>query len=113
MKLNDLSFMFKNVQKIKDEITKVQASLEEVIVKGSSGGGMIEVTANARMQILNVKIESQVLESNDKEMLEDLIVAAVNQAIESAHEKANEKMNEITGGLLKNLPEGFNIPGLV
>ncbi|MEE4312052.1 MAG: YbaB/EbfC family nucleoid-associated protein [candidate division KSB1 bacterium] len=113
MNIGDFGSIFKNMQKLKDEIAKVQQQLEQIEVQGSAGGGMVTVTANARMQILQVKIEDDVYKSDDREMLENLIVSAMNQAIENAQKKANEQMSEATGGLLRNLPEGLNIPGII
>lgn len=110
--LKDFGFALKEAQKLQEKIAKVQEKLEELTVKGSSGGGMVEVIANGRQQILGIKIEKEVIGSEDKEMLEDLIVAAVNQALKSSQELANEEMSKVTGGLLSNLPEGFKIPGL-
>ncbi len=110
--LKDFGFALKEAQKLQEKISKVQENLEGLTVKGSSGGGMVEVIANGRQQIVGIKIEKEVIDSEDKEMLEDLIVAAVNQALKTSQELASEEMSKVTGGLLNNLPEGFKIPGL-
>lgn len=110
--IKNFNFVLKNFQKMQEEIAKVQEQLEDLRVIGTSGGGMVEVTANGRQQIIRIKIEPEVYESQDKEMLEDLIIAAVNQALANAQEEAQEEMSKVTGGLLKNLPDGIKIPGL-
>ena len=109
----DLGFILKNAKKMQDEISKIQDELEDLRVAGTAGGGMVEAIANGKQQIIEIKIEPEIVQSEDKEMLEDLIVAAVNQALQAAQETASEEMNKVTGGLLKNLPEGFKIPGIM
>jgi DNA-binding protein YbaB len=73
---------------------------------------MVEVIANGKQQILSIKIEPDIKNTDDFEMLEDLITAAVNQALEKAQKEASEHMSKVGGGLLKNLPDGIKIPGL-
>jgi nucleoid-associated protein EbfC len=109
---NNFSYILKHAQKVQEEISKVQAELEDLRVTGTAGGGMVEVTANGRQQIINIKIQPEIVKASDVEMLEDIIAAAVNQAMLQSQELANEQMNKITGGLLQNLPEGIKIPGL-
>ena len=83
---------------------KMQEELEKKVVESTSGGGMVTVTANGRQEILSIKIEPEVVNSDDVEMLEDLILAAVNAVKKKSEELAQEEMKKITGGL--------NIPGL-
>lgn len=109
---NKFGYVLKHAQKIQEEISKIQNELEDHRVTGTAGGGMVEVIANGRQQIINIKIEPEIISSEDIEMLEDLIIAAVNQALQKSQELANEQMSKVTGGLLKNLPEGIKIPGL-
>lgn len=75
---------------------------------------MVKAIANCKLEVLSVKIEPDVLKEEDQEMLEDLIVAAVNQAIKNAQKRAEEEMKKVTGGLLGNLnlPDGFKFPGM-
>jgi DNA-binding YbaB/EbfC family protein len=110
--MKNLNVVLKHAQKMQEDIAKVQEQLEDLRVTGTSGGGMVEVTVNGRQQIIDINIEPEVFESHDKEMLEDLITAAVNQALANAHEEAQEQMSKVTGGILKNLPDGVKIPGL-
>jgi len=104
--------ILKQAQKMQEEMNRVQEELANIIVEGSSGGGMVKVSANCQNQIMEVKIEPEVIDAEEKEMLEDLITAAVNQALENAQKRAQEEMNKISGGLLGNLPGGFKIPGM-
>jgi len=103
--------LLKQFQDVQEEMNRMKQELASKKVTATSGGGMVEVTANGRKKILDIKIEPEVFEMNDKEMLEDLIAAAVNLALEKADEMANEEMNKIAGGMLGNLPDGLKIPG--
>jgi DNA-binding YbaB/EbfC family protein len=109
-----MAAIMKQAQKVQEEIKKVQDNLENITVEASSGGGMVKVEANCKLQILSIKIEPEVYGEEDKEMLEDLVIAAVNQAIANAQQKANEEMEKVTGGLLGglNLPAGLKFPGM-
>ena len=90
---------------------KAQEELVNIKVEGTSGGGMVNVSANAKQEILSIKIEKDVVDPEDIEMLEDLIVAAVNQALTKAQDAANEHLGGIAGGMLGNLPPGMKMPG--
>ncbi len=110
----DMNNILKQAQKLQEEMKKVQDTLASITVEGSAGGGMVKVVANCKLEILSVKIDPEVLSEDDQEMIEDLIVAAVNQAIQNAQKRAEEEMKKVTGGMLGNLnlPGNFNIPGL-
>jgi DNA-binding YbaB/EbfC family protein len=95
----DMSKMFKQVQKMQAEMERIQAELAEKEVEGTAGGGMVKVTANGKMEIVSVKIDKEVVDPGDVEMLEDLVTAAVNQALENAQKMQAEGMAQITGGL--------------
>ncbi len=86
---------------------EIQTKLEQMQVEGSAGGGMVKVVANGKQDIIEVKIDREVVNPDDIEMLQDLIVAAVNQARQKAQELQAEQMAELTGGL--NIP-GMNLP---
>ncbi len=107
MNINDI---LKQAQNMQSQMQKAQENLINITVEGSAGGGMVKVKANGKLEILSIDIDPEVINSDDKEMLEDLIAAAVNQTIKNAQAKANEEMQKITGGL--NLPGNFKIPGL-
>lgn len=108
MNLN-MQGMLKQIQKMQADMAKVQAELENKTVTEESGGGMVKVIANGKKEIISINIDEEIAKSGDKEMLEDLIVAAVNKALQSAGKMAEEEMASITKGML---PPGFNIPGL-
>jgi DNA-binding YbaB/EbfC family protein len=112
--MGNMNSLLKQAQKMQEDMQKAQEGLADIKVEGSAGGGMVKVTANAKMEILEVHIEEEVVNAEDKEMLEDLVTAAVNQALKTAQEKANEEMQKITGGMLGglNLPGNFKIPGM-
>lgn len=101
--------MLKQVQKMQEEMQKVQSRLGDLNVSEEAGGGMIKATANGNKEIVSVVIDPQVINKEEKEILEDLVVAAVNKALNSANKLAEEEMSKVTKGML---PPGFNIPGL-
>jgi len=96
--------MMKQAQQLQSKMMKLQEELAEKSVDASSGGGMVKVTANGRQQILSIRIEEEVVDPDDVEMLQDLILAAVNDALAKAQEMVSSEMGKLTGGL--------NIPGL-
>ena len=112
MKNLGVGALFKQAQKLQEDISKIKQELATMKVTGSAGGGMVEVTANGRQQILNIKIDKEGINPGDIEMLEDLIVAAVNQALERSSELANEEISKVTGGIMSNIPDGLKIPGI-
>ena len=101
--------MLKQVQKMQADMQKVQSELANMTVSEEAGGGMIKATANGSKEIISVEIDPQVIEKEEKEILEDLVVAAVNKALESASKLAEEEMAKVTKGMI---PPGLNIPGL-
>lgn len=102
-----LGDMMKQVQKMQARMAEVQEELATLTVEGSAGGGMVKVTANGRQEILSLTISPEVINPDEAEMLQDLVLAAVNQAREKAQELQSAKMSAVTGGL--NIP-GLNLP---
>jgi len=102
-----LGNMMKQVQQMQAKMEEMQAELELMVIEGSAGGGMVKVTVNGKGDMLSMTIDPEVVDKDDIEMLQDLIVAAINQAKEKAHEKQQEHMAGLTGGL--NIP-GLNLP---
>ncbi len=111
MKLNPMSGMLKQVQKMQEKMQEVQNELENKFVTEESGGGMVKVTANGKLQVTKILIEKEIISADDPEMLEDLILAAVNKAIDSAQKMAQDEMQKATSGLMPNIP-GLNLPGM-
>ncbi|MBN1783325.1 YbaB/EbfC family nucleoid-associated protein [bacterium] len=109
----NMAQLFGQVQKMQEAIEKVQTELENKTVEGSAGGGIVTVTANGKRHIVKIKIDPEVIQSDDAEMLEDLIVAATNQALEKSQELEQEEMKKVAGGMLGNLPGGMKIPGIM
>ncbi|MET0269285.1 MAG: YbaB/EbfC family nucleoid-associated protein [Sphingomonas sp.] len=103
--LDDILNMAKNVQ---DELTKAQASLDTIEVEGVSGGGLVKIKATAKGRIMNVAIDDSLLNVSEKQMLEDLIAAALNDARGKADAASSSEMGKMTAGL--QLPPGFKLP---
>jgi len=91
--------IMKQAQKMQAQMAKVQEDLAGEKVEGSAGGGMVTVTANGQGDVVAVRIDSEVMKDDDVEMLEDLVLAAVNEALRRSKELAAERMGKITGGL--------------
>ncbi len=97
------------VKALQEKMAKMQEELAFKKVEASSGGGMVTVEVNGRQEVLSIRIDPQVVDPEDIEMLQDLIVAAVNDGLRRAQEMAAAEMGKLAGGL--NIP-GLNIPGL-
>jgi DNA-binding YbaB/EbfC family protein len=93
------------VVQLQEEMAKTQESLKDEEVVATVGGGMVSATANGHQEILSISIEPEVVDPDDVEMLEDMVLAAVNEALDKSRELAAERMSVLTGGL--------DIPGLM
>ncbi len=107
MNKGNLGQMLKQVQQMQAKMQEVQTELEKAEVEATSGGGMVKVVANGKNEIVSIKIDPEVVNKDDVEMLQDLVLAAVNSAREKVQEMQSEKMSALTGGL--NIP-GMNFP---
>jgi len=103
--MKGLGKMMKQAQQLQSKMAKLQEEMSEKTVETSSGGGMIKVVANGRQQLVSIQIEQEVVDPDDVEMLQDLILAAVNDALTKAQDMVSGEMSKLTGGL--------NIPGLM
>ena len=95
--------LLKQAQEMQARMAKIQEELGQKTVEGSAGGGMVQVTVNGQFNLTVVQIEASVIKADEKEMLEDLILAAVNDGMRKAREMASAEMAKLTGG--------FKIPG--
>jgi len=109
MMKGNMAGMMKQIQKMQADMQKVQEELGNKSVTEESGGGMVKATVNGQKELVSIEIDDEIAKSGDKEMLEDLVVAAVNKAIESAGKMAEEEMGNVTKGMI---PPGLNIPGM-
>ena len=100
--------MMKQIQKMQAEMERVQNELGNKTIDSESGGGIVKVVANGKKEIVKIEIGQEVINPDDKEMLEDLVVAAVNKALEAAGKMAEEELASVTKGMI---PPGMNIPG--
>jgi hypothetical protein len=106
----NMAGMMKQVQKMQEKMAQVQEALESRTVVGESGGGMVKVTANGKQMVTAIRIEKEVVNPEEVDMLEDLVVAAVNKALADAAKMAQDEMAKATNGMLPNIP-GLNLPG--
>ena len=97
--------MMKQLQKVQGQVMKLQEELAEREVEATSGGGAIRAVANGKKQLVSIKISPEVVDPEDMEMMEDMIVAAINEVMDRVDEMTNEEMKNLTGGL--NLPPGL------
>ena len=110
---DNLGDIMKKAQEMQENMQKAQEVLTGITVEGTAGGGMVKVTANCKNQIVNVEIEPEVIDPEDREMLEDLVAAAVNQALENAGARAQEEMQKSLGPLMGGLNlGGLKFPGM-
>jgi DNA-binding YbaB/EbfC family protein len=96
--------MMKQAQKLQAKMMRMQEELADKTVETTAGGGMVTVVANGKQQVVSIQIEKEVVDPDDVEMLQDLVLAAVNDALTKSQEMASAEMSKLTGGL--------NIPGL-
>lgn len=106
--MKNLGQMLKQAQQMQEKMGEMQSALEQAEVDGEAGGGMVRVTLNGRGDMKAVKIDPAIFSAEEAEMIEDLIVAAHNDARARAQERMQEEMAKMTGGL--QLPEGFKLP---
>ena len=100
--------MMKQVQKMQADMARIQEELEQKTVEATTGGGMVSVTANGHADILKISIDPSAVDPDDVEMLEDMVLAAVNEAMRKAKELSEDEMKKVTGGLqMPGMPPGL------
>ena len=97
--MKDLGNLMRQAQKMKADLERLQGEAASKRVEGTAGGGMVTVTVDGRGEVLAVKIDPEVAAANDREMLQDLIVAATNEALRRARELMNAEMAKVAGGM--------------
>lgn len=97
--MQDMGGIMRQAQMMQEKIAKLQQELGGRMVEGSSGGGMVRVTATGRQEVLSVVIDPAVVDADDVDMLQDLVLAAVNDALARSREMVEKEMASITGGL--------------
>lgn len=103
-KMPDFGSIMDMAKRLQGDVTRVQEELERKVCEASAGGGMVTAKVNGKYELVGLAVDKNVVDPNDVEMLQDLIVAAVNQAITKVREMTREEMGKLTGGL--------NIPGM-
>lgn len=99
----NMNNMMKQMQKMQKKMAEAQEQLKEEVVEGTAGGGVVTVKCNGHKEVLEVQIKEEAVDPDDVEMLQDLVLAAINEALKNADELANSRMGQFTKGL--------NIPG--
>lgn len=104
----NMADMFGKIQEMQSKVQEAQTKLGEIEVEAEAGGGMVKVKANGNRQLLSITFDKDVIDPDDKEMLEDLVVAGVNKALEKADEAAKSQMQEAYKGMMP----GGGLPGM-
>ena len=106
--LGDMAGMMKKAQEMQSKMAEMQEDLQNVTVTGESGAGLVKATANAKGTLTGLDIDPSIFHPDEKEVVEDLILAAINDAQTKASEKAQEEMGKLTEGM--GLPAGMKLP---
>ena len=103
----NMAKMLKQAQDVQKKIENVKSELDDLHINGESGGGLVKATVNGKMELLDISLQADILEE-EKDMIEDLIISAVNNALAKAQEESQNRMNSVTGGMMS----GMKIPGM-
>lgn len=103
--MKDMNKLMKQAQQLQTKMARMQEEMGQKTIEATAGGGMVKVVATGKQQILSIQIEKEVVDPEDVDMLQDLIVAAVNEALSRSQAMMNEEMSKLTGGM--------NIPGMM
>lgn len=108
--LGQMAGMMKNLPKIREEMDKLQSKLAQITAEGDAGGGMVKVKVNGHLEVLSCTVTEDAYKLGDRELFEDLVVAAANQALKKARQQVAEETSLMATGL--GLPPGMNLPGM-
>jgi DNA-binding YbaB/EbfC family protein len=108
--IGQIASLMKNLPKLREEMEKFQGRVGQISAEGDAGAGMVKVRVNGKMEVLGCSLSDEAMRLNDREMLEDLIKAAVNQALEKVRRLVAEETGKVATGL--GLPQGMGLPGL-
>ena len=106
--MNNFGDMIKQAQEMQKKMKELKEGIANLEVEGSSGGGRVKITVTGKGEVKKIKIDPSLMKPEESEILEDLIVAAFNEAKKKSEEASAEEMKKLTGGL--NLPPGFKMP---
>ena len=106
--MNNFNNMIKQAQELQQKMADAQQKVEALEAEGVAGGGIVKVTINGKNNVTSINIDDSVIDKNEKEILEDLIMAAFNDAKEKIQRKIADEMSSVTGGL--KLPPGMKLP---
>jgi len=104
----DITNMFGKIKEMQTKLKEVQENLDRITAEGESGGGMVKALVNGRKKVIKIEIEESLLTPDDKTMLQDLVVAAINIALQNVEVKSNEEIQKTTQGIIPNIP-GFDL----
>ena len=108
--LGQLASLMKNLPKIREEMDKLQGKIAQITAEADAGAGMVKVKVNGHMEVLRCEVSEELMKLNDREMLEDLVRGAVNQALKKVRQLVAEETSKMASGL--GLPQGMGLPGV-
>jgi nucleoid-associated protein EbfC len=108
----DMMKMLGKMKEVQAKLKEAQDNLVNVTATGESGGGMVKVIVNGKKQVVQLEIDKEIVNADDKIMLQDLIIAAINKGLDEADIKAKEELKKSTEGFLPNIP-GLDLSGIV
>ena len=100
----DMSNMLGKIKEMQAKMKEVQDNLDQITAEGEAGGGMVKAVVNGKKKLLSILIEESLMDASDREMVQDLIVAATNIALQNVEVKANEEIKKTTEGMIPNIP---------
>ena len=100
----DMANMFGKMREMQTKLKEVQENLDHITAEGESGGGMVKVVVNGRKKVISISIEDSLMTPDDKEMVQDLVVAAINIALQNVETKSSEEIKKTTEGMMPNIP---------